>query len=268
MAEIRFHKMHANRNDFIIIEDCTIDFAEKPQHIINLCDRRVGIGADQLILLSSKPGSIESFNCEIFNSDASEAYQCGNGLRCVAAFISKKYDHTHISLSTKSGDYKFKVKTMHDICCDMGLAKLIPCTGSVEISGKKLSYHAVDLGNPHVVFFDADLDPAEQTSVYEHFNQENTEFPLGSNIGFASTDSENKVRLKVLERGAGATPCCGSGACAAAVAAILQQNMPQRLIIDQPGGSLEVKWSGNLEESIKLIGPAEYAFYGEISIDS
>jgi diaminopimelate epimerase len=274
MPNLDFHKMQAYLNDFIIFLADQEQMELTPEAIIYLCDRRRCIGADQLIIVTYNKTVPNNFYCRIFNSDGSEAFQCGNGLRCVAKLLSEKFDTKIINLQTKSGTYVFKIS--NDLIeCDMGKAifspKQIPLRipteqnlYSTHINQHEIKFVAVNIGNPHAVIFDS---PKELCSkeIFLHLNNKEL-FPEGANVSFVERIDANNIKLQVYERGAGPTPSCGSGACAAAVAGIKLKYLNNEVNVKQSGGVITVIWHDNNDASVVAYGSASYCYRGIVTI--
>ena len=277
---MRFAKMHGLGNDFVMVNGFTEDLPEDLGALARkVCDRRRAIGADGLIVLS--PSDKADLFFSLYNNDGSRAEMCGNGSRCAAIFANMEgiVDKNDLTFETLAGivaptiiDVKNKIVTV-----DMGIPRLAPAEIPAEFSGdrtvgvplmvrEKLFYVTlVSMGNPHCVIFVDDL---------EHFNVEefgplienHPSFPARINAEFIQLISDENIRMKVWERGAGLTMACGTGACAAAVAAVLNGYTKRKVEVELEYGSLLIEWRE--DDHVMMTGPAEFVTYGEYEINS
>lgn len=268
-----FVKMQALGNDMVIL-DCRKSQPKSPMHTARkLCNRRYGVGADMLILLTnSRPAD---FGVKFFNSDGSEAETCGNGLRCVAVYLKeqKLISKKDVTLETKAGVKNLRLRGANNVELDMGepmlKGKEIPVNLSgriinraVRLENKEFKVTCVGMGNPHCVVFQEDIVhfPVERFGpMLETFQI----FPRKTNVSFVNVVSDKEIQMRVWERGVGETLSCGSGACAGAVAAVLNGYTARELTVVQPGGKLLVSWRKDNNHVI-LTGAAEKVFNGEI----
>jgi len=230
-----FTKMQAQGNDFVILNDLAGTLPELTETFIRtITERRYGIGCDQLLVLS--PSKDADATMQIFNNDASEAANCGNGLRCVGELLMQRLNNDSVSIALADRTVKAS-RSESGIAVEMGRATVTD-QNSVHVD--------IDIGNAHRVFFEA-----------------TEEFPEDRNIEIVTGQVADHVYLDIIERGAGRTPACGSGACAA-TAAIWQiegHTRPQN--IEMPGG--EVKVSGSMDNLI-LAGSVTTVFRGELPV--
>ncbi|MDR1617077.1 MAG: diaminopimelate epimerase [Syntrophomonadaceae bacterium] len=277
-----FVKMHGTGNDFIIINVAGWeDFDEYQPWAAALCDRNYGVGADGLIGVGRDEKS--DVFMRIFNSDGSEAEMCGNGIRCVAHYARREKISglNHLSVRTLAGTRHLEIlsfeRYVSRVKVDMGepvfSRELIPVSGTgsnvgIEVAalGKKYIATAVSMGNPHCVIF---VDNAEEVPLEEvgPVLEKNELFPAKANVEFVQiVDAENLI-MRVWERGAGITNACGTGACAALAAAVLNNYSSERARIRLPGGVLLVEWEKNSDNRIYMTGPAQEVFTGSIDLD-
>ena len=281
-----FTKMQGAGNDFILVETEGVP-RDWSQAAIAMCNRRFGIGADGLLLVS--PSATADFKMRIFNPDGSEAEACGNGLRCSAKYALDrglaKADAQEILVETVAGTRKVKFHRAGDrvirIQVSMGEpkfgAKDIPVAlesnkGNlpdikpilnypVNIDNWQLRLDFVSMGNPHAVYFwqqpVSDFPLGQLGPKVEQHKM----FPNRANFEVARVLSRRQIEVRVWERGAGETLACGSGACAVAVAAQRHGYIENKVDIELPGGILRVEWDGVGE--VFLSGPAEVVFTGE-----
>ena len=274
MAEIQFYKMHANRNDFIIITEKQAQPLTK-KDIIRLCDRRAGIGADQLITVNMTATQDQHYSCMIFNADGGSAQQCGNGLRCVAKLLGEQLKLTELCLCVGSHHYQFKMDA-EEIQCTIGQAHfepaLIPLQSNQAQAPYSLTHHeqsiefyAINVGNPHAVIYCDTFDAAKEQEIAQHLSQ-HPFFPEGININFMRIVNERQIACHTHERGVGPTPSCGSGACASAIVAMRYFKLNNKLSVIQPGGQLKVAWSGSTTAPILLSGKATHSYRGTVPL--
>lgn len=265
MANGEFHKMHGLGNDFVIIDARARPMEMPPARARAIADRKLGIGCDQLILLL--PSDIADVTMRIFNPDGGEVEACGNASRCVVALLKQD-----LEIETKSGVISGRMSG-DEIAVSMGEAKFewqdIPLAFAIDTASMPLGWEelenpmAVNMGNPHAVFFVDDVDTVDLPRlgpIIEH----DAVFPERVNVNVASTD-DNEIRLNVWERGAGLTGACGTGACATAVAAIRQGKVQSPVVVHQSGGSLTIAWAPG--QPVIMTGRATYVFTGEASWD-
>ncbi len=246
MADLPFHKMQGLGNDFVVFQG---PLALSPEQIAWICDRRLGVGADGVLVVT--PG--DPIRMEYWNADGGAAEMCGNGLRCVARFALDKgmSEVPRFEVDTPSGVRQVEVRGDY-VEVELGPVKV---TGHTTIDGAR--YHLIDVGNPHAVSV---VDDPERTEVdvigpkVEHHH----EFPFGTNVEFAVFE-EAAVRLRVWERGVGETRACGTGMAAAAMVATKLNNLEGPIPVTVPGGTGTVEFR---EGSAWLFGPAEYSFSG------
>jgi diaminopimelate epimerase len=263
----RFHKMHGLGNDFVVIDarEAPVEMTAARAHAIG--DRRRGIGFDQLILL--EPSAVADAKMRIFNADGGEVEACGNATRCIALLMGGSADIETLGgiLHTEPGDASATVNLAQP-AFDWELIPLaMPMdTRDMPVNWEELSRPAaVNVGNPHVIFFVPDCDAVDLETlgpVIEH----DPLFPERINVNVASVAGEDHLRLRVWERGVGLTPACGTGACATAVAAIRAGLVQSPVCVSLPGGDLEIAWEEG--RSISMRGPATHVFTGEADWDN
>lgn len=279
---MKFTKMHGCGNDYVYV-NCFEEKAENPEEIARVVsDRHFGIGSDGLILI--KPSGVADFQMDMYNLDGSRGKMCGNGIRCVAKYV---YDHgmtdrENISVETASG-IKYLHLTVEDgrvstVRVNMGApiltAKDVPVRCSrgqaidepITVDGEKYRFTAVSMGNPHaVLFLDRDVRELPLEQIGPKF--ENHEiFPDRVNTEFINVLDDHTLRMRVWERGSGETLACGTGACAAGVAAVLNGKVKEGPVtIHLAGGDLVIEWD-RAENSVYMTGPAVEVFHGEIDL--
>ncbi|KAM6592331.1 hypothetical protein CsatA_000034 [Cannabis sativa] len=285
---LHFVKYQGLGNDFILVDNR--DSSEPrvtPEQAVKLCDRNFGIGGDGVIF--AMPGiNGTDYTMRIFNSDGSEPEMCGNGVRCFARFIAE--------LENLQGKHSFTVHTgagliipeLQDdgqVKVDMGEPVLkasdvptrLPANkdqsvvkSDIDVNGETWSVTCVSMGNPHCVTFGKkggqalqvdELNLADIGPKFEHHEM----FPARTNTEFVQVFSPSHVKMRVWERGAGATLACGTGACAVVVAAVLEGRAGRNCTVDLPGGPLQIEWREE-DNHIYMTGPAEVAFYGSVQL--
>ena len=272
---IVFHKMHGAGNDFVLLDLREQDYPLDPKRAGLISDRHRGVGCDQ-ILVVRKPAQPDSVACyEIWNSDGSQALQCGNGARCIGLYLELNGDIDGESFTLESPSGKIAVQRCADgqFEINMGVPdfepagvplNLVPDDGRYRLESPwgQLEFGAVSMGNPHALVLTDDIADVRIQDIGAFISTHDS-FPEGCNVGFAQVEDRGKIQLRVYERGAGETLACGSGACAAV--AILGQSGRVDDVVDVllPGGHLVIKWPGN-QHPIKMKGPAKYVFRGTL----
>lgn len=282
--KLKFTKMHGAGNDFIVIDAINQSVNLTPSQWQALADRRFGIGADQILVVEKPETAGVDFRYRIFNSDGGEVEQCGNGARAFAKFVIDKglTDQRQIRVETMSGVIAPRLEDDGRITVDMGApvlaAELVPfdCNGlegkqqqkamlwPLEINDKETPLVVVSMGNPHAVQVVADVEGApvlQDGPLIENHPR----FPRRVNAGFMQIVDRHHIRLRVYERGAGETLACGTGACAAVVAGILQGLLDSPVAVSTHGGDLSIAWNGGAT-SVMLTGPAVSVFEGSVEI--
>lgn len=274
---LRFTKMHGLGNDFMVLDLISQHAHIQPKNAKQWGDRHTGVGFDQLLLVEPPSNPDVDFRYRIFNADGSEVEQCGNGARCFARFVLDKRLTTkkHIRVETKSGIIELDVRSDGQISVNMGAPRLVPADIPFQAEQQALSYRvtvdeeqvelaAVSMGNPHAVLRVDNVDSAPVHSLgatLEHHPR----FPQRVNVGFLQVLDRRLAKLRVWERGAGETQACGTGACAAAVAAISQGWMDSPLQIELPGGKLSIEWAGS-GQPVMMTGPAVRVYEGHVRL--
>jgi len=277
MAMLKFSKMHGLGNDFIVIDAINQQVDLKSSQVEFLADRRRGIGCDQILLVESSEQDHVDFRYRIFNADGSEVAQCGNGARCFARFVRDKQltNKDTIAVETASGVIYPSLQADGNVTVDMGIPRLnptdIPFLSEQEAiryslplpSGQAITMGVVSMGNPHAVMLVEDINAADVETLGPLI-ENHSQFPERVNVGFMEVVSQNEVKLRVYERGAGETEACGTGACAAVVVGIQQGVLAKDVTVRLPGGDLAIVWAGN-NDSVWMTGPATQVFDGEIA---
>ncbi|MEQ1549085.1 MAG: diaminopimelate epimerase [Chakrabartia sp.] len=262
-----FHKMHGLGNDFVVIDARQKRVEMTAARVHAIADRKTGIGFDQLILL--EPSTIADVKMRIFNADGSEVEACGNATRCIALLMKGRADIETMAgiLHTQPGDASATV-TLGQPAFEWELIPLaMPMdTRDMPVSWEELSRpSAVNVGNPHVIFFVPDCDAVD----LEHLGpviEHDPLFPERINVNVASVIGKDHLKLRVWERGVGLTRACGTGACATAIAAIRAGLVAAPVTVSLPGGDLSIAWTEG--GPITMIGPATHVYSGEADWDS
>ncbi|PXV64399.1 diaminopimelate epimerase [Dysgonomonas alginatilytica] len=278
MKNLKFTKMHGAGNDYIYVNGLTENIENASQLAISLSNRNFGIGSDGLVLIL--PSDSCDFRMQMFNSDGSEAEMCGNATRCVGKYVydNKLTDKKEITLETKAGTkyitlLEGDIKT-RKVTVDMGEPILDPILIPVNITqnpvlnyplnidGKEWKISCVSMGNPHAVVFTEGIKDFNLPVLGPKF-ETNPIFPRKTNTEFIEIVDRNTLNMRVWERGAGETLACGTGACAAAVAAILNNHCDRKIKIHLLGGDLDIEWRES-NNHVYMTGEAVTVFEGTI----
>ena len=277
---MKFTKMHGCGNDYVYVDGAKehIPQEEKPELVKRLSDRHFGIGGDGVIFIN--PSGEADFEMEMYNMDGSRAEMCGNGIRCVAKFVYDKglTDKTSISIIS-CGKIKYLELTVSEgkvssVQVNMGSpilrAEEIPVVSerqeiigeSIEVGGQIYEMTCVSMGNPHAVVFLQDMAELEIEKLGPLF-ENHQRFPKRINTEFVKILDEETIEMRVWERGTGETLACGTGACAATVAAILNGLTKDSVTVKLLGGNLQIRWDRQ-ENLVYMTGPAAIVFEGEV----
>ena len=268
-----FIKMHGLKNDFVIIDGREKKIHLSKNQIKKIANRKIGLGCDQIIILE-KPKNKKTFGfIKIFNSDGSETKACGNASRCVAFLLMKELKTKKTIIQTKAGLLNAFLKKNKEVSVDIGKAYFkwnqIPLKRKMNTN--KLNFKinnfvnpfAVNVGNPHVVFFIKDLKKINLKKIGPKIER-HALFPERINVNFAEILSNNKISLKVWERGVGITKACGTGASATTVAAIKKKLINGRICyIQMDGGKLKIEYKKN--GHIVMTGPVKMIKKGNLN---
>lgn len=279
---MKFTKMHGIGNDYVYVNLFEEKVEEPAELSKRISDRHFGIGSDGLIMIA--PSDTADFRMIMYNADGSEGNMCGNGIRCVGKYV---YDHgltdkKEISIETKSGIKKLRLNVnettgkVDTVTVDMGAPILkaadIPVlvedekgtavAVKIAVRGEQYTVTCVSMGNPHCVMFtDKDIKKMSLIDCGEFFEKHKA-FPDRVNTEFVNVIDEEHLSMRVWERGSGETLACGTGACAVAVAAILNGLAKQEVTVSLLGGDLTIKWEGG-DSPVYMTGPATEVFNGE-----
>lgn len=277
---MKFTKMQGLGNDYVYV-NCFEEKIENPPAVARyVSDRHFGIGSDGLIMIN--PSEVADFGMEMYNADGSRGEMCGNGIRCVAKYV---YDYgltdkTQISVETLGG-IKYLDLTVEDgkvvlVKVDMGKPELksdlIPIISEnekvidepIEVDGQVYHMTGVSMGNPHTVIYVDDVKNLDLEKIGPKF-ENHERFPKRINTEFVHCIDRNTVEMRVWERGSGETLACGTGACAVAVASILNNLTDTRVTVKLLGGDLQIEWDQK-KNHVFMTGPAKVVFDGVIDI--
>lgn len=262
---VNFTKMQGLGNDFVIIDLITQGLKLYPTNIIKIADRKFGIGCDQVILVQSPQQPDADFFYRIYNPDGTEVEQCGNGLRCaVKFFIDTGLTNKNLVVAEcMSARATASILENKHVSVNLGNNYSEVTEQSVTVDGHTYKLYAISVGNPHAVCI---VDDLERIAINDlgHQLSTNTIFPQGANIGFMQVLDKRNVRLRVYERGAGATLACGSGACAAMLVGAHLQLLERNVNVQFAHGALDI--SLNQAHELCMSGNATTVFIGKFRL--
>ena len=265
-----FLKMHGLRNHFVIVDARESDFAPPVPEIVRICDGQVGVGADQLVVLEPPRDPAATAFMRLYNVDGREVGACGNATRCVAWLLLEELEVDEVHIETLAGVLACERAGALAVSCDLGPLRShwseIPMareqdSSAIDLAGL-IGGVAVNVGNPHLVFFVDDLDAVDLEGVAPEI-QSNPLFPEQVNVSVGAIIGRQALRLRVYERGAGLTQACGTGACAAVHAARLRGLVGEGpVLVSLPGGDVSITIDRN--NHALMTGPVAYAFKGTL----
>jgi diaminopimelate epimerase len=277
--QVEFTKYQGLGNDFILVDNRGQSTPRlTPQQAAQVCDRNFGVGADGVIfLLPGESGA--DYTMRIYNSDGSEPEMCGNGIRCLARFIADLEGKTGAeaqtyTIHTLAGLITPEVQGDGQVRVNMGLPRLlaheIPTTltaadekvinAPLDVAGKTWAVTCVSMGNPHCITFVEDAEAIALAQLGPQFEHHGV-FPQRTNTEFIEVVRPDYLKMRVWERGAGATLACGTGACASLVAGVLTGHCANAATVELPGGPLQIEWSVS-DGAVFMTGPAQKVFTG------
>jgi len=286
---IRFTKMQGAGNDFVVLDETAGPLPLTPAQYRRLADRHFGVGADQILGVRAAPSPDVDFEYVIHNADGGQVQHCGNGARCFVRYVRERglTAKSRIRVKIQTGVIELIEQPDGEVTVDMGapvfdLARVpfhpvgIVSDAPKAIAGWQLwplplsdgampDVAVLSMGNPHAVQVVADVDRApvlQQGPLIECHRA----FPERVNAGFMQIVSRGEIRLRVYERGAGETLACGTGACAAVVAGIRLGLLDARVRVHTRGGALTIEWAGGAQDPVRMTGPAQTVFHGEIDL--
>ncbi|QOW24346.1 diaminopimelate epimerase [Lysobacter sp. H23M47] len=275
-SALPFSKMHGAGNDFVVLDLRGDRHAPEPDLCRAIAHRHHGVGCDQILTIEAPRTAAAIASYRIWNADGSTSQQCGNGARCVAAWLVRD------GSAPASGDFQLDspigAHTVHRLQdgryrVDMGVPEFEPARIPMEgfdaprdpyvlpVRGSIMPVGAVSMGNPHALIEVEDIDAADMEMAGPGL-QDHPAFPESVNVGFAQILGRDRIRLRVYERGVGETLACGSGACAA-VAILARRGLVDRDVqVSLPGGDLQISWPAD-DQPVVMTGAAEFVFEGE-----
>lgn len=274
---LKFTKMQGLGNDFVVLDGVSQKVSISPAKARKLADRHFGVGCDQVLIVEPPRSPKADFRYRIFNANGDEVEHCGNGVRCFAIFVQQRglCSKNKIVVETGNGLATLQVLEDKQVRVDMGTPVLEPgqipfnensrkLTYALELSDRTLEISAVSMGNPHAVCVVEDVNnyPVE---VLGPEIEAHAQFPNRVNAGFLQIESPTKAKLRVFERGVGETLACGTGACAAMVAACQRGLLESKATISLRGGDLQLEWQGE-GQPVMMTGPATNVFSGQIKV--
>jgi diaminopimelate epimerase len=268
-----FLKMNGLGNDFVVVEARSAPFEPSAEAVRAIADRTSGVGCDQLIVI--EPGEGVDARVRFWNADGEEISACGNGTRCVGWLLMQASGKDHAVIESRAGMLVATRAGERLVSVDMGKPGLdwaqIPLAAAHDTAALDVTLSdepalaaapgCVSMGNPHVVFFVGDLDAAPIVTAGPAIERHPL-FPQGVNVGFAQVLGRDRIRLRVWERGAGLTQACGTGACAALVAAARRDLTDRAATLVLDGGELLIEWRD--DDHVVMTGPAAVDFAGEL----
>ena len=261
---MKFTKMQGIGNDYIYI-NCFEEAVDHPEELAKrISDRHFGVGSDGLVLICPDPDA--DFRMRMFNADGSESEMCGNAVRCIGKYVFERglTKKTEVCLATKAGLRQISIRAANgrvdSVRVDMGEPEVRKDMERVTAKDRTFSFMRVGMGNPHAVIF---LDEVDQFDVqgYGSVIECDPLFPNRTNTEFAAVLSDEKIRMRVWERGAGETLACGTGACATLAAACTRGMTRPKAELVLNGGSLWIEWDQKTNHIFQE-GPAEFVFDG------
>ncbi len=276
--KIKFSKMHGLGNDFIILNNLDLSLKLTREVIQKLSDRKFGIGCDQLLVVEPASDGLSDFFYRIYNSDGSEAGQCGNGARCFISFLHLQglSNKSKVKLQTNTRVIDGQIINPSVVEVNMGNPDFKPENIPLNLSeasnyefkfdNQLIQFAAASMGNPHAVICIATPEIFEDNEYMAKIGsmfQQSPIFPESVNVNFMYVENEGQLRLCTYERGSGLTLACGSGACATAAVAIRDGLVRQKVKVIMPGGELQLSWT---DAGLLMTGEAIHVFDGEIEI--
>jgi diaminopimelate epimerase len=261
--------MHGLGNDFVVLDRRHDAVAIDAQAARAIADRRTGIGCDQLLLIEPPRHPAAEVAMRILNADGSEAEACGNGTRCIARLIAEETGDDRVRIETLAGLLEAELMPDGNVAVDMGPARTgwrdIPLAREMDTDRVDLALGPLrepvctNVGNPHATFFVADVEAVDLAALGPRLERDEL-FPERANIGVGTVLDPGRIRFRVWERGAGITRACGTGACAALVAASRRGLTERQAIVALDGGTLDISWRE--DGHVIMTGPATLAFEG------
>ena len=276
-SKMRFSKMHGAGNDFVVLDLRDDTAPPSPELCRALADRHAGVGCDQILTVEPPRSASAVASYRIWNADGSSSRQCGNGARCIAAWLVRDgvADGRHFELDSPAGTHAVEVLGDERYAIAMGVPQFlpaaIPLSGfdasqdeyALGIDGERIRFGAASMGNPHALIEVADIAAAPVAQLGPAL-QRHAAFPQSVNVGFAQVVARDRIALRVYERGVGETLACGSGACAAVAVLAKRGRVDAARGVDValPGGTLRIDWP-DAAAQVRMAGPAAFVFEGD-----
>lgn len=275
--QINFTKMEGLGNDFVILDMRKLSRNLSLHNLRRIACRRKGVGCDQVLLIDDPVSDEANFSYKVFNSDGTPAEHCGNGFRCVALYFNLRQEvSSQLCAEVDSKLYYADVVSENQVKANMGRPNFraqdiglrgVATQAEYEFqSGEEiLKFGAVSMGNPHAVLRVKNLNKIDVPTLGKAI-QRSAGFRNGVNVGFFQLHDDSTIDLKVWERGAGLTPACGTGACAAMAVGAKWGLLKNVVEVRQAGGNLQIEWNAENNGDLTMTGPANHVFEGTMSI--
>jgi diaminopimelate epimerase len=276
-SKLHFSKMHGAGNDFVVLDLRDGTAPPSPELCRVLADRHAGVGCDQILTVEPPRSASAVASYRIWNADGSSSRQCGNGARCIAAWLVRDgvAGGRHFELDSPAGTHAVEVLGDGRYAIAMGvpqfLPEMIPLSGfdtaqdeyALDLDGERIRFGAASMGNPHAVIEVAEIATAP-VARFGSALQRHAVFPQSVNVGFAQVIARDGIALRVYERGVGETLACGSGACAAVAVLAKRGRVDAAHGVDValPGGTLRIDWP-DAAAQVRMSGPAAFVFEGD-----
>ncbi|HVF34017.1 MAG TPA: diaminopimelate epimerase [Candidatus Saccharimonadia bacterium] len=274
MPGLSFSKMHGAGNDFVVLDRRAAQGELARDEVVRIAERRTGVGCDQLLTLERATREDCVARYRIWNRDGSAALQCGNGVRCLVAWLKRDgvVDDRVVKLEGPAGVVSARIAEDGSVSVEMGVPRFEPAdipfdaardapVHALDADGRAVEVGVVSIGNPHAVLVVSDTHTAPVATLGPAI-ESHPRFPERANVGFAQVLTREAIRLRVYERGAGETLACGSGACAAVAVLRRRGTLDARVAVTLPGGTLVIEWPGE-GQPLWMSGPAAFVFEGE-----
>lgn len=273
-ADLTFAKLEALGNDFMLVDARHQDFRADAGLVRLFGDRRRGVGFDQLLIVQRPRKGSSACRVAIFNSDGTSAEQCGNGMRAIALWLHRRGEMDGMAtIETDAGPVEVAIERSGEITAGLAVPDFSPAAcgitdceafpAELDAGGHVHRLWGVSLGNPHLIVVLDQAPTRDETLRLGRMLGGHERLSAGANIGLAHVADRHRIVLRVFERGAGTTPACGSGACAAAAVLIERGQVDSPVEVVQPGGSLVINWEGQ-GTPVRMTGPARQVFQGII----
>ncbi|MGC8602153.1 MAG: diaminopimelate epimerase [Desulfomonilaceae bacterium] len=282
--KIMFQKMHGAKNDFVVFHDLQNSISLTPSQVFLICDRRVGVGADGLIIV--RPSNVADFFMDYINSDGTLAQMCGNGVRCLAKYVHDNglTENTNIKIETRAGIKNVEMFTndqgqvirarvnmglpifdLPKIPVDLENQSTPLLDYPLKINNKTFPCSFVSMGNPHCVIIYDEPDLEKAPAKYGMHIEHHRIFPEKTNVEFVKVIERSRILMRVWERGSGETLACGTGACASAVVTRLKGLTDETVSTELLGGVLDISWKG-YNDPVVMEGCVDMVYSGSITI--